>query len=303
MQDAVVLKDESVRATCVRLTSPNVPAELITDFDGNVGYKNFTEEYRFHTRNLGHSWVRRIVFTAGPSVPHKPFSPRGTGSATWQQDAPTTLDDDVNSAVVELLFGQCRGQDTTVRVRDLLYGKPCGPGVTILENQKEYNVQGKAGQTVVKWPRQNSFTKTKRAARVKCKVRDTGAYGPELFELSDPHVYVFTVFVAGYEVLGLPVPRPANARRGTTGSEDSDMVDLSNLSVGGSKSAGKRIKVEPGTEGTIPVIERPPKDVSRGQEQQALTLLENNRANSELDELFEVSITNTLRFYFYKKFV
>lgn len=296
------LKDESVRASCIRLTDPNVAGQLIDDFAGNVGYKNFTEEYRFNTRNLGNAWCRRIVFAAGPAIPHEPLSPRGSGPANWSQPEPSTLDSDVNRAVIQLLFGQCRGPDTTVRVRDLVHGKACGPGVTILEVDQKY-IQGKEVPAEMSWPRNNSFTKTKRPARIKCRPRETGAIGPELYELSDQHVYVFTVFVAGFRVLGLPVPVPDGHQRTASGSSvDSDMVDLSGLNVGSNKAQGKRIKTEPGTNDTIPVFEKPPMDVSRGREQAAMDALQAARADVQLEELFEVAITNILRVYVYKKY-
>jgi hypothetical protein len=308
LQDAVVIKDEAVRARCVRITNPAIPSALVEGFDGNAGYKLFTEDCSCITRNLGQFWQRRFVFLGPPTIPHQEISPRGTSDTQWQQPAPTKLDDPVNSHVIGLLFGQCRGPGTTVRVRDLLYGKPSAPGVTFLECPvKPTNITGKAGSTTKTWGLRNWFTPTKKAARMKFKARPTGAYGPELFELSNPHAYVFTVYVAGYEVLGHPVPLPIPPpARGSSGSDDSDMVDLSPLSMGGSskgKAAGKKIKTEPGTNETIPIILPPPMSVPVGREQMALDTIEEQKDDQQGGDLFEISLLSTLRINIYKKYV
>jgi hypothetical protein len=282
----------------------------VEGFDGNAGYKNFSEDNRYITHNLGQFWQRRIVFSTAAQIPHHQISPRGSGSPThWCIPAPARLDDDVNSHIINLLFGQCRGPNTAIRVRDLLDSPVSAPGVTLLEPPQKLNVQGKAGSTVMTWPRNNSFTPTKKAARMKFKARENGAFGPELFELSNAHVYVLTVFVAGYRVLGCPVPGPSLADRKTSGaSDDSEMVDLSNalnasMKDGKGEPSSKKIKVEPGTEEEAPIILAPPNNIAKGTEASNLLAIEQKKKKIEGGELFEVSITSVLRMYIYKKFV
>lgn len=304
MQDAVVFKDESVRASVVRLTDPGIPAALKDGFDGTAGFKLFTQDNRYITRNNGNFWQRQVVFSGPPNIPFHQFTESGGSALSHVRSPPQKLNDEVNCRVISRLFGQCNGPSTTIRVRDLLHGKAGGTGLTVLESKDVFNLQGKPGGATRNWPRKNSFTPTKKGARLKYRQRPNGAYGPELFELSAPHVYVLSIYVAGYEVLGLPVPLPPPALE-SDGSEDSFMSDMSGLSVGTNVERGESSKKKIKTEKSEAVLAdippaRRPMDVVQGHEIQTLDVLELRRAKQEADELFEVSHTSLLRYYVYK---
>lgn len=283
---------------------------MIEGFDGAAGFKNFTEDNRFHSRGSGQYWLRRIVFaTESPSFPHFGFAPGNKGPASLERSAPHSLSEPANRATLNRLFGKCNGPETTVRVRDLLYGKPSAPGVTILEAQPLFHLSGRgAGGNVSKWPRQNHFTTTKKGARLSYRQRPNGAFGPELKELSGQHVYVVTIHVAGYEVLELPIPRAENVDI-AVGSDDSFMSDVSNLSMGSPVAttpasvrgpAGKRMKQEVKSETPVPEL-KVKGGVPEGYEEKGLSSMEENKAETEGGDLFEVSTSCTLRWYIYKK--
>lgn len=307
-QDAVVFKDETVHAQVIRLTDPAIPASLNDDFDGVAGYKSFSEDNNYFTRYNGNFFCRRIVFaTESARWPHAQLTKGGCGPTSYYRPPPAPLDDLANRTCIARLFGQCNGPNTTVRVRDLLQSKPSAPGVTILEaGSTPLKVSGSTNGTVAKWPRQNHFTSTKKGARLSYVQRSSGVFGPELRELSNAHVYVLTVYVAGYNVLGMPVPQPEGLPQGVkrmeSDSDDSFMEDMSDLNVSTPRSepSKKKIKVEPVEQEGV-TAPKPPKGVAVGSEVRALDALAAAAKKTSEGELFEVSHTSTLRMYIYKQ--
>lgn len=303
----VVFAGETAYAQVIRLTDPHIPAALNDDFDGAAGYKSFSEDNRYLTRNNGNFWTRRIVFsTESAKWPNVQLTKGGCGPTSYYRPPPTKISEAGNRLCLSRLFGQCNGPNTTVRVRDLLYSKPSAPGVTILESATVKHVKGSPNGTTDSWPRQNSFTPTKKGARLSYLQRDNGAYGPELRDSSNAHVYVLTVFVAGYNVLSMPVPTPDGLPQGhkRTGSEsdDSFMEDLQDLNVGTQRAepSKKRIKTEPVevTESMAP--QQPKKPIREGREDAALEACADAYQEDE-ENPFEVQYSSTLRMYIYQK--
>ena len=270
------------------------------------------------SRGNGNFFTRRIVFaTESPHWPTDQFTQGGCGPNSFYRSKPSPLSDVGNRLCIARLFGGCRGPNTIVRVRDLLYGKPGAPGVTILENRDVHVVKGSSNGTINTWPRQNYFTPTKKGARLEYKPRKPGVFGPELRELSNAHVYVLTVYVAGYIVHDLPVPTPEGLPQGTkrreSDSEDSDMVDMSDLNLSTpvrGESAKKKIKTEPVEQTGVldPPIDMQPRNIRVGREVAALDAVfrDNNPDPKDPEDetpVFEVRHTSLLRIYIYEKTV
>lgn len=174
------------------------------------------------------------------------------------------------------------------------------------------NFAGRESGKSVKYPRRNHFTPSKKGASLSYKPRANGVYGPELKELSAQHVYIMHIFVSGYKVLDLPIPKSQNVEY-SIGSDGDDVFSLSGLSFSTGKSeprsptgvlgaSAKRMKVEDENMEDSPPSK--PSAVNSGtldEEERVLFDLETRKKKAEGPDCFEVTMTSKMMFYIYKK--